>query len=115
MGVEASTPRPLITTGHLGPRTPWSVPVYMSLLYLFPNLLYPTTVHLGSRVPESITPAVSQRSTDAGEVPDPSSWTVQTPDDRPGDPAIVFWTPGIAQVIPEHPSSVFVLQTSLLF
>ena len=94
----------LRTVGPPGPRTLWSVPVHKSLQYLSLNLLHPATGDLGSGVPTSITPAVSQRSTGAGEVRNPSGLTVQTPADRPGDPSIVFRTPGIAQVITKHPS-----------
>ena len=102
----------LITAGPPGPRTLWSVPVHMSLRYLSRISYIRQQLIMAPGVPESIIPAVSQRSTGAGEVPDSSGRMVRTPDDRPGDPAIVFRTPGIIQVIPEHPSPDFRLISS---
>ena len=122
LGVFGSKPTPPGTTGIV--RVCYrGIPTHPSLRYLSPNLLHPAKVDIGSGVPESIIPAVSRRSTSAGEVPDPSGRTVQTPDDRPGDPAIVLRTLGIAQGIPEYPftssrlrsSDFSSLLTSLLF
>ena len=103
-----------------GSRMLWSIQVNESHQCLFPNLLHPATVDFFSRVPESITPVVSQCLTGVGEVRNPSSLTVQSPAGRPGVPAIVFRTPGIvpgdlrAPISQFSPSSLFCLLFGLL-
>ena len=115
IGVEPITPS-LPSGGPPVSRVFQSIQVHESHQCLFPNFLYPAIVNVASMVPELTAPAVSRRSTGAGEVRNPSGLAdqIKVPPAALGIQPLCSGPQGLFQSSQAtHP--VFSLLTSLLF